>query len=79
MGDEKNQLIVIDTPGYDDMDKKNSKEYKKDLQNKLAAMERLDLVLILLGKQSLGVLNYYLVQYKDRTVGLFYLDLSLHL
>ena len=52
--DEPKPLIIIDTPGLNDVNEEKAKEHRLDLQSKLAAMQRVDVVLILLGKQALG-------------------------
>ena len=54
LGNEKKPLIIIDTPGLNDISKEKANEHRSDLQGKLAALRRIDLVIIWLGKQELG-------------------------
>ena len=51
--DEPKPLIIIDTPGLDDVTTEKTKQRRLDFQAKLVAMQRIDLVLMLLGKQAL--------------------------
>ena len=55
LNDESKPLIIIDTPALDDSEneddsgnKEKEKQYRLDLQSKLEAMQRIDLVLILI-------------------------------
>ena len=50
---EQEQLVVIDTPGLQD-DKKKAVKHREDLRNKLSIIEKIDLVLIVLGRDALG-------------------------
>ena len=54
LGNEKEKLIVIDTPGLNDANVQKAKKHKQDLRKKLESMREVDLVLILLGKKCLG-------------------------
>ena len=46
LGDEAKPLIIIDTPGLNEVSDKKAQKHRIDLIAKLAAMERVDLVLI---------------------------------
>lgn len=57
--DEKKQelekpLVVIDTPGLNDGQKENSSKHETDLEDKLAIIEKIDVILIVMGKNCLG-------------------------
>lgn len=54
LGDPKKPLIVIDTPGLNDIDMEKRLKHRADLEKKLAAMQRVDLVLILMNNSCLG-------------------------
>ena len=54
LGDKFRPLIIIDTPGLNDVNDVKAKQHRLDLQAKLSAMGHIDMVLIILGRQSIG-------------------------
>lgn len=54
LGNDKQKLIVIDTPGLNDANAEKTKKHRKDLRDRLESMGEVDLVLILLNKSCLG-------------------------